>query len=153
MTCTECDRKCQRFGKHRNGLRRFRCPQCKKTYTEPHEKTLGEMYVTEDRVLLALKMLLEGNSVASVSRITDLDKHTILKALVLAGERCEKVMARLVVNVSVKDVQADEIWSFIGKKQKRVEIGDDPNFGAASLVIATWHFFSGMSLIVTVRFS
>lgn len=35
---------------------------------------ISEMYVTEDRVLLALKMLLEGNSIASVSRITDLDK-------------------------------------------------------------------------------
>jgi len=35
--------------------------------------------------------------VASVSRITDLDKHTILKALVLAGERCEKLTARLIV--------------------------------------------------------
>ena len=96
MTCPECNRKRQRFGKHRNGLRRFRCPECNKTYTEPHEKTLGEMYVSEDRVLLALKMPLEGNSVAFTSRITDLAKHTILKALVLAGERCEKVMARLV---------------------------------------------------------
>src|SRR5687767_13451253 len=121
MTCTECDVRCQRFGKHRNGLRRFRCPQCKKTYTETHERTLGEMYIPQGRVALALKMLLEGNSVASVSRITELDKHTILKALVLAGERCEKIMARLIVNVTVKDVQCDEIWSFIGKKQKALE--------------------------------
>jgi hypothetical protein len=43
-------------------------------------------------------------------RITGVDGNTIMKALVLAGERCEKLMARLVVNVPVKDVQADEIW-------------------------------------------
>ena len=43
MTCEACKVSCQRFGKHRNGLRRFRCPQCKKTYTEAHQLTLGEM--------------------------------------------------------------------------------------------------------------
>ena len=136
MTCADCNVRCQRFGKHRNGLRRFRCPKCKKTYTEAHRRTLDGMYVTQDGVVLALKMLLEGNSIASISRITDLDKHTILKALVLAGERCEKLMGRLIVNIPVKDVQCDEIWGFVFKKQKRLEAGDDPNFGDAYCFVA-----------------
>ena len=136
MTCEVCDVRCQRFGKHRNGLCRFRCPQCKKTYTEAHERTLGEMYIAPERAALSLKLLLEGNSVASVSRITDLDKHTILRVLVRAGERCEKLMGRLIVNVPVKDVQCDEIWSFIGKKQKALVEGDDPNFGDAYCFVA-----------------
>ena len=59
-----------------------------------------------------------------------------MKVLALAGEKCEKVMARLVVNVPVADVQCDEIWSFIFKKQKRVEIDDDPNFGDAYCYVA-----------------
>jgi len=131
MTCMQCHTRFQRFGKHRNGLRRFRCPKCKKTFTETHEQTLGDMYIAPERATLALKLLLEGNSLASISRITDLDKHTVLKVLVRAGERCEKIMGRLIVNVAVKDVQCDEIWSFIGKKEKRVEPEDDPNFGDA----------------------
>ena len=40
MTCTACDVPCQRFGVHRNGLQRFRCPACKKTYTEEHKRQL-----------------------------------------------------------------------------------------------------------------
>jgi transposase-like protein/IS1 family transposase len=117
MTCAECDVRCQRFGTHRNGLRRFRCPQCKKTYTEPHRQTLGEMYACEEKVLLALQLLVEGNSIRSTMRITGLDQNTIMKALVLAGERCDKVMARLIINVPVKDVQADEIWGYVYKKE------------------------------------
>src|SRR5260370_18628674 len=96
MTCKDCDSKCQRFGKHRNGLRRFRCPQCKKTYTEAHELTLGAMYVSKEKILLALKLLLEVNTVATTTRITDVDANTITKALLLAGEKCEKLMGRLV---------------------------------------------------------
>jgi transposase-like protein/IS1 family transposase len=117
MTCAECDVRCQRFGTHRNGLRRFRCPQCKKTYTEPHHQTLGEMYTSEEKVLLALQLLVEGNSIRSTMRITGLDGNTITKALILSGERCEKVMARIIVNVPVKDVQADEIWGYVYKKE------------------------------------
>jgi len=56
-------------------------------------------------MLFGMQLLLEGNSVRSTMRITGLDQNTIMKALTLAGDRCEKVMARVVVNVPVKDVQ------------------------------------------------
>ena len=52
------------------------------------------MYAPEATVLRALQMLLEGNSIRSTKRITGLDQNTITKALVLAGEKCEKIMGR-----------------------------------------------------------
>ena len=131
MSCPECGSKSQRFGKHRNGLRRFRCPKCRKTYTEPHKRTLGTMYIPQEKALLAVQLLLEGNSIRTTERITGLDRNTIMRALVLAGEMCEKVMGQLIVNVNVKDLQCDEIWSFIFEKEKRLQPGDDPNFGDA----------------------
>jgi hypothetical protein len=54
-----------------------------------------------------------------------------MKLLVAAGEKCETLMGRLIVNVPVRDVQADEIWSFIGKKEKMRTSDDDPNTGDA----------------------
>jgi transposase-like protein/IS1 family transposase len=117
MTCKACEISCQRFGTHRNGLRRFRCPQCKRTYTEPHKQFLGGMQVNEEKAILALKLLLEGSSLRSTERITGINVNTLMKLLVLAGEKCEKVMGRVIVNVPVKDVQADEIWGYVGKKE------------------------------------
>ena len=131
MTCDACDVLCQRFGTHRNGLQRFRCPACKKTFTEAHKPALEGSYLPQERIVLALRLLLEGNSLRSTQRITDIDINTLMKILVLAGEKCEKVMARLIVNVLVKDVQADEIWSFIQKKEKQCGPDDDPNHGDA----------------------
>ncbi|MEX2263539.1 MAG: IS1 family transposase [Bryobacteraceae bacterium] len=136
MICTDCKVNCQRFGKHRNGLRRFRCAQCKRTFTEAHKRTLGEMYISEEKALLAIQLLLEGNSIRSTERITNLDRNTIMKLLVLAGEKCEKLLGRLIVNVPVKDVQVDEIWGFVGKKQRALEPGDDPSFGDAYTFVA-----------------
>lgn len=65
------------------------------------------------------------------------DNHdTILKLLVAAGEKCEKLMGRLIVNVPVKDVQCDEMWGFIQKKEKQVTDDDDPNYGDAYCFVA-----------------
>jgi len=105
MTCELCEVTCQRFGKHRNGLRRFRCPQCHKTYTETHRPALEGSYVCQERVVLALRLMVEGNSLRSTERITGLDINTLMKILVKAGEKCEKLMGRTLVNIPVKDVQ------------------------------------------------
>ena len=75
------------------------------------------MYIPQNKALLAVQLLLEGNSIRSTERITGLDRNTIMKVLVLAGEKCEKVMGRLIVNVPVKDVQCDEIWGYVFKKE------------------------------------
>ncbi|HYW41230.1 MAG TPA: IS1 family transposase [Bryobacteraceae bacterium] len=138
MTCPDCETRCQSFGKHRNGLRRFRCHQCKRTFTEAHRLTLGEMYVSEEKMLLALQLLIEGNSIRSTMRITGIDGNTIMKALVLAGERCEKLMGRLIVNIPVKDVQCDEIWGYVAKKEghKLPTEANDNSIGDAYCFVA-----------------
>jgi transposase-like protein/IS1 family transposase len=117
MGCPDCKTTCQRFGKHRNGLRRFRCPQCKKTYTEPHKQMVEGMTISDDKVLLALELMVEGHSLRSTERITGLDINTLMKFLVRAGEKCEKLMGRLIVNIPAKDVQCDEIWAYVQKKE------------------------------------
>jgi transposase-like protein len=117
VACKDCDLDCRSFGRHRNGLRRFRCPECGKTFTEPHSKPLGTMTVPMDKALMALQLLLEGNSIRSAERVTGIDQKTIMKLLVLAGEKCEKIMGRYIRNVAVKDVECDEVWSFLGKKK------------------------------------
>src|SRR6266852_1363864 len=118
MACMTCSVDCQRFGKHRNGLRRFRCPKCKRTYTEPHKRVLDTMYIPQDRAVLALQLLLEGNSIRSTERITKLDRNTLMSLLVRAGERCEKLLADTIQHLQVRDVEADEIWGFVGMKEK-----------------------------------
>jgi IS1 family transposase len=87
------------------------------------------MYLRIEKAEMVLRLLLEGNSVSSVERATEVHHTTILKLLVQAGEKCERIMAEKVRNVPVRDVECDEVWSFIGKKQKRVRPEDSPLLG------------------------
>ncbi len=136
MTCHNCRIECKRTGRDRKGNQRYQCRQCSKTFLEPQEKPLDGMYLPVEKAEMVLKLLLEGNSVSSVERVTEVHHTTILKLLVLAGEKCERIMAEKIRNVEVRDVECDELWAFIGKKQKRVRPEDDQNLGDAYTFVA-----------------
>jgi len=77
--------------------------------------------LTRDERISVLKQLLEGSSVSSTVRLTDVSMPTILKLLVDVGEVCAEAHDRLVRKVKSRRVQADEIWSFVGMKQKNTD--------------------------------
>src|SRR5580658_2917749 len=118
MNCPECGNASKRFGKHRNGLQRFRCLSCRKTFTEEHKAPFQVAdYLNDRRGQQAIRMLTEGCSIRSVERLTDIRKGTLIQLLLIAGARCEKLMDSI-RNVPVTDVQADECWNFIYCKEK-----------------------------------
>jgi IS1 family transposase/transposase-like protein len=123
MTCHNCKIKCQRFGKDRNGHQRFRCCQCYKTYSEQPEKLEGT-YLPVERLTQIIRLFVEGCSVRSIERITDTHRDTILNALGIVGTRCDKLLENLIHDVPVRDVELDEIWAYVGCKEKRNVLGD-----------------------------
>jgi len=118
MTCHNCKSNCKKFGKDRKGNQRYRCLECKRTMQEERERPLDTMRLPMDKALLCLKLLVEGNSIRSTERITGVEKKTILSLLVLAGEKCERLLEEKIKDVPVRDVQADEMWGFVGMKEK-----------------------------------
>jgi IS1 family transposase len=69
-----------------------------------------------------LRMLVEGNSLRSASRLADVSLNTVIKLLVDLGAACEKIHDARVRNVRVRRLEADEIWCFLGAKAKNVTI-------------------------------
>ncbi len=150
MTCHNCKVKAQKFGKDRKGNQRFRCLQCRKSFQEMKENVLGDMRISIDKAEMCLKLMLEGMSMRSIQRITGMHQETILNLLVLAGERCERLLQSRIKGVAVKDVEADEIWGFVGmKRNTRLSKGiDDPFVGDAftfvgiernTKLVLAWH--------------
>lgn len=150
MTCHNCNILCKKFGKHRNGLQRFRCSQCRKTFTEDHEKPLDTMYLPVEKAVSILQLLWEGCSIRSAERISGVHHQTIIALLVLIGEKCERLLEKKIRNVPVSDVQCDEIWGYVYKKEghkwqyetDRKDIGDAYCFTALerhSKLLLAWH--------------
>jgi len=65
-----------------------------------------------------LGMLVEGNSLRACARMADVSLNTVTKLLVDVGTACEQFHNQQVVNVRVRRLQCDEIWSFVGSKER-----------------------------------
>jgi transposase-like protein/IS1 family transposase len=128
MTCHSCRAECRKFGKRQN-RQRYQCNQCRKVFTDARDNSLDGMYLPIERAEMVLRLLLEGNSVSSVERVTEVHHTTILKLLVLVGAKCERIMAEKIRNVEVRDCECDEVWSYIGKKQKHLRPEDNQLLG------------------------
>jgi IS1 family transposase len=64
--------------------------------------------------------LVEGNSIRATCRMTGAAKGTVLKLLAELGTACAAYHHEHIRNVQAKRIQCDEIWSFVGAKQKNV---------------------------------
>lgn len=65
-------------------------------------------------------MICEGNSINSTCSVTGASKNTVLKLLAEVGEACALYQDRVMVGLTCKKIQCDEIWSFVGMKEKNV---------------------------------
>ncbi len=74
----------------------------------------------DDRAKI-VRLLVEGNSMMSTSRIMDISFNTVKKLLIDVGQACQKFHDENVVHIAAKKVQCDEIWSYIMCKDKNVD--------------------------------
>jgi len=74
---------------------------------------------TEERVRV-VKALVEGNSLRATARMTGVARMTVEKLLRDLSAACIRYQDERLRNLSCRRVQCDEIWAFIGAKQKNV---------------------------------
>jgi len=89
-----------------------------------------------DKKLAVISALVEGNSIRSISRITDVDRNTINSLLLRTGERCQQIMDHRMQNLECRFLQVDEIWTFVQKKRRNVRAGDPPEVGDQWVYVA-----------------
>jgi len=122
VICHKCEIECNRFGKDRHGVQRFRCRQCSRVFLEAHDphpcnRPLGTMYTGLDKAVPVVSLMIEGMSISAIKRHTTMHHSTILSLLTVAGDRCERLLSNRIQNIPCDDVQCDEIWGFVQKKE------------------------------------
>ena len=67
------------------------------------------------------KNLVNGQSIRATERITGVNKNTICRLLVRIGDGCRDLLDAEMRNLSCRHFQVDEIWTFVGKKQGKLD--------------------------------
>ena len=92
--------------------------------------------LSPEKKLSVIASLLEGNSVRSTERMTGVHRDTICRLLVQVGDHCAEVMNSTMRNLKLGFVECDEIWTWVLKKQRRVQDGDSPEVGDQWVFVA-----------------
>jgi IS1 family transposase len=89
----------------------------------------------QDRARI-LGCLTEGNSMRATARLCDVSLNTVTKLLVDVGTACDLYQHEMMRNLPCKRVQCDEIWSFVGMKERNVSPDQRGQLGVGD--VWTW---------------
>jgi IS1 family transposase len=77
-----------------------------------------------DKKIAVIGALAEGSSIRSIERITGVHRDTIMRLGVKVGQGCTALMDAKMRDLSCNRLEMDEIWGFIGKKDRNVRPGE-----------------------------
>jgi IS1 family transposase len=87
-----------------------------------------------DKQIAVIAALAEGSSIRSIERMTGIHRDTIMRLGVKVGQGCTAMMDAKMRNLPCTRLELDEIWGFVGKKERHIQQGDDPQLGS----VWTW---------------
>jgi IS1 family transposase len=101
-----------------------------------------------DKQIDIIAMLCEGTGIRATARLTGTNRKTVGRLALQVGRGCTELHDRLMIGVRVPRIELDELWAFVGKKQRRVtredgfDVGDQYTFiamAASAKAIIAYH--------------
>jgi IS1 family transposase len=80
--------------------------------------------LSRDKQIEIIACLTEGMSIRSTERLTGVHRDTIMRLGARVGRGCAELHDRMMVGLRVGRIETDELWAFVGKKQKQVRRGE-----------------------------
>ena len=84
-----------------------------------------------EKQIQIINALVEGNSIRATSRLVGVEHKTVMRVLLRVGAKCERLLDEKMRGLNCRVVQMDEIWTYCGKHERRVneldnryEVGD-----------------------------
>jgi hypothetical protein len=75
--------------------------------------------LSKEKQQIVIGSLAEGASIRSIERLSGIHRDTIMHLGVRVGKACEAILNQKMRGLNCSQIEVDEIWGFIGKKQVR----------------------------------
>ncbi|MGH9904919.1 MAG: IS1 family transposase [Pyrinomonadaceae bacterium] len=85
--------------------------------------------LNKDKQIAVISGLAEGSSLRALTRVTGIHRTTIANLALRIGHGCARLLDKKMRDLTCNYLQFDEIWGFIGKKEKHRKETDDPTLG------------------------
>lgn len=100
-----------------SGKRRiFECKECREKFSEVRDTVFFDLRTPEEKVMMALKMILVQVSLSGIAFVLEITEETILRWLERAYQKSQEINEALLKELPVTEIQLDEMWSFVRRK-------------------------------------
>jgi hypothetical protein len=93
------------------------CRTCGKRFASTRTTAFFGLHLSDQQIGEIIHHAAEGVGVRATSRLLAINKDTVNRVILRAGEHCEKVLASLMSSLMLKETQLDELWAFVKKRK------------------------------------
>jgi hypothetical protein len=93
------------------------CRTCGKRFAATHDSALFGLHISAETIRQIIHHAAEGVGVRATARLLDLDKDTVNRVILRAGEHCANVLSSLLASLELTETQLDELWTFVKKRK------------------------------------
>jgi len=92
------------------------CRTCGKRFASTRATAFFGLHLSDDKIAQIIHHAAEGVGVRATSRLLGINKDTVNRVILRAGEHCEIVLSNLLRSLKLKEAQLDELWAFVKKR-------------------------------------
>ena len=104
-----------KYGKNKDKYLLY-CRTCGKRFASTRATAFFGLHLSDDKIAQIIHHAAEGVGVRATSRLLDINKDTVNRVILRAGEHCEIVLSNLLRSLKLKEAQLDELWAFVKKR-------------------------------------
>ena len=100
-------------------IRKYICTGCRAVFCERTNTIFYDLRTEEEMVLLALRLLLKGNSLRAIAEVLEIGLDTVIRWLSRAADQSEDVNKVLMQELELSSVERDLFWTIVGRQLHR----------------------------------
>jgi transposase-like protein len=92
------------------------CRTCGKRFASSRATAFFGLHLSDEKIAQIIHHAAEGVGVRATARLLNINKDTVNRVILRAGEHCEIVLSNLLRSLKLKEAQLDELWAFVKKR-------------------------------------
>lgn len=105
-----------KYGKDKNRDLLY-CRTCGKRFAASRASALFGLHLPAETIRQIIHHAAEGVGVRATARLLGMDKDTVNRVILRAGEHCARVLSGLLTSLQLTEAQLDELWTFVKKRK------------------------------------
>jgi hypothetical protein len=105
-----------KYGKDKNKDLLY-CRTCGKRFASTRATAFFGLHLSDEKIAQIIHHAAEGVGVRATARLLNINKDTVNRVILRAGDHCEIVLSNLLRSLKLKEAQLDELWAFVKKRK------------------------------------